>query len=115
MSLRYLLETLGTEWGRNLVDTNIWTAIAEQRYHKTEKGMIIKDVRFENEVRWLDLCGGILFHVLRPNFMVSEATVGHPSNNPLPIRSKDMVIMNDSSLDVLSQRVHIVMDQIILN
>ena len=104
VSLRYLLETLGTEWGRQLVCSDLWALIAEKRYHESEAGMIVRDVRFPNEVEWLDRLGGTLIHIIRPNHFNPEANPNHPSNQPLPIRSFDKTIMNDSGLDILRVR-----------
>ena len=105
ISLRYLLETLGTEWGRNLIRQDVWTCIAEKRFYESEAGMIVRDVRFKNELDWLDRLGGTLIHILRPNHFNPEANPDHPSNKPLDIRPQDKIIMNDSGLDVLKVRV----------
>lgn len=105
VSLRYLLETLGTEWGRDMVCSDLWTRIAEKRYYESEGGMIIRDVRFANEADWLDRLGGTLVHIIRPNHFNPEANPDHPSNIPLPIREYDKVVMNDCDLDTLKVRV----------
>lgn len=112
VSLRYLLETLGTEWGRNMVCSDLWTAIARRRYEQSERGLIIKDVRFGNEVEWLKVWDGVLIHVIRPNYF-SEATKGHPSNIPLSIGENDLVVINDDSLEVLQERVLKVLEKIV--
>lgn len=105
VSLRYLLETLGTEWGRELVCSDLWARIAEKRYHESEGGMVIRDVRFPNEMEWLDRLGGTLIHIIRPNHFNPEANPDHPSNKPLPIRDFDRTIMNDCDLVELKDRV----------
>lgn len=104
VSLRYLLETLGTEWGREMVCEDLWSRIAEKRYLESEMGLVIRDVRFSNEVDWLDRLGGTLIHILRPNHFNPEADPNHPSNQPLPIRDFDKTIMNNGGLDVLRVR-----------
>ena len=105
ISLRYLLETLGTEWGRDLICSDLWTRIAEKRYLESEAGLVIRDVRFQNEVDWLDRLDGVLVHINRPNYFNAEANPNHPSNIPLPIRDKDRMIMNDGSLNDLKKKV----------
>ena len=105
ISLRYLLETLGTEWGRDMICSDLWVRIAEKRYHESEAGLIVRDVRFPNEVDWIDKLGGTLIHIIRSNHFNPEANPDHPSNKLLSIRNYDKVIMNDSSLDVLRLRV----------
>ena len=106
ISLRRLLETLGTEWGRNYIQEDLWTRLASKFVRECPTGVIIKDVRFENEVEWLDAEGGLLVHILRPNYYSPDATVGHLSNIPLTIRAQDYVIMNDCSLETLEGRVY---------
>jgi hypothetical protein len=77
-SPRFLAQTLGTEWGRLMIDMDIWLKLAQRRYAMISKqatlskgrimgmGMIIPDVRFENEAQWIKDEGGLLLHVERP-------------------------------------------------
>lgn len=113
ISLRYLLETLGTEWGREMVCSDLWARIAEKRYLESEAGLVIRDVRFQNEVDWLDRLGGILVHIIRPNHFNPEANPNHPSNIPLFVRKYDKVIMNDDSLDELKNRVFRFLEEVL--
>lgn len=105
ISLRYLLETIGTEWGRNLVCQTLWGIIATKKFDESPSGIIVKDVRFENERIWLKEMGGTLIHILRPNYFNSDATLGHPSNVPLEIQKDDRIIINDGTLGDLTLRV----------
>lgn len=48
-----LLQLLGTEWGRQSVDTNIWCQIAKNKTSKLRDAVaIIGDCRFKNELRF---------------------------------------------------------------
>lgn len=105
VSLRYLLETLGTEWGRNSVCSDLWLRIAEKRFHETESGLVIRDVRFTNEVDLIDKLGGVIIHIIRSNHFNQEANLNHSSNQPLCVRDFDYVIYNDGDLDILKNRV----------
>jgi hypothetical protein len=105
ISLRYLLETLGTEWGRDLIQPDVWLRLASKFIRECPTGVIIKDVRFPNEAEWLESEGGVLIHILRPDYFAPDATKGHPSNIPLPIRSQNKMIMNDCDINTLSSRV----------
>lgn len=79
ISPRYLAQTLGTEWGREIIDQQIWLKIAQQKYARVSEtsemkggrivgmGMIIPDVRFENEAQWIVDAGGLLLKVERPD------------------------------------------------
>lgn len=112
-SIRSLLETIGTEWGRECVCNDVWTRIATQTIKNSEVGVVVRDIRFPNEVEWLDSIGGILIHIIRPHYLNPDATVGHGSNIPLPIRQektlphkyRDRVIFNDGTLNGLRCRV----------
>jgi hypothetical protein len=77
-SPRFLAQTLGTEWGREIIDKNLWLKLAKRKYSKISKqatlnhgrimgmGMIIPDVRFQNEAEWIREEGGLLIHLERP-------------------------------------------------
>ena len=49
VSPRRMMQTLGTDWGRNMVNPEIWTLLAHARLICNGPGMVISDVRFENE------------------------------------------------------------------
>jgi hypothetical protein len=67
LSYRYLAQTLGTEWGR-CVKPDLWLLVAEhQMRHAYSRGMnvVITDIRFPNEARWLQEHGGLLVRIER--------------------------------------------------
>lgn len=107
-SPRVLAQTLGTEWGRQLIDRDIWLKIAQEKYRRmggkavvntktngqiAAMGMIIPDVRFENEAQWIKDAGGIMFKVERPD--LSEEVAPHSSEGGIPDRLIDYTIIND--------------------
>jgi hypothetical protein len=61
-SPRMLLQTLGTEWGRQMVHVDLWVRIAERRLAiAREQGVdrvVFQDCRFANEAAWVRSCGG---------------------------------------------------------
>ena len=70
VSPRYAYQTLGTEWGRNLINPNIWLMIAENNLNRilnAGKIMVISDLRFLNEAEWIANNGGCIVSVARPN------------------------------------------------
>jgi len=76
-SPRYILQTLGTEWGRSLINPNMWIMLLQQRLDKLEaagfKYAILPDVRFENEAVWVYSMKGIVLWVDRqPNTFVRD-------------------------------------------
>lgn len=99
-SLRTLLETLGTEWGRDIVCRDVWTRLATRfiSQQKKDQLVLIPDIRFNDESEWLESIGGVLVHVIRPDYEPMDATVSHKSNQVLPIRECDFVINNTGTI-----------------
>lgn len=101
-SPRRLMQTLGTEWGRDLIDPNIWLTLANQRLITVGKGMVIPDVRFENEAEWVRSRGGKIIHVHRPD---AETVEAHTSEAGISPHDDDSLIINDGTLDQLRATV----------
>lgn len=112
-SPRQLMQTLGTEWGRELVHQNLWVLLAQQNLHKLEAQakldgltramMVIPDCRFPNERAWLDRIGGHVIHVERPGQPIASSS--HASEIPVERKSHDFVIHNTGSLEDLHRAV----------
>ncbi len=70
-SPRFLAQTLGTEWGRDLIHPDVWVLFAMGRWNVVNAGkdgrMVISDVRFQNEAKWITQAGGILVKIERPD------------------------------------------------
>lgn len=81
-SPRQLMQTLGTEWGRNLVHPDLWVLMAEQRWkavralnavdHLPSPGLVVTDVRFDNEAAWIKQEGGLLVEIVRDAAAVND-------------------------------------------
>jgi len=82
-SPRQLMQTLGTEWGRQQVNGDLWMAIAESRILAMEPApnfrlaIAVTDIRVQNEARWIRSLGGRVWNIDRPaaagvNARVSE-------------------------------------------
>jgi rhodanese-related sulfurtransferase len=54
---RFAMQTLGTEWGRNLIGENFWVGAAIAR--AVGQPTVITDVRFPNEVDAVHEAGGV--------------------------------------------------------
>ena len=101
---RKLLQTLGTEWGRQLVHEQLWTELWKARVLERMRNgnAVADDVRFANEARAVRELGGELWAVTRPGY--SDAS-GHASEGGLGDISFDRVIVNDGSLEELEEQV----------
>lgn len=68
VSVRHMLRTLGTEWGRQCVHPDIWLRCWEERI-KPHALVVADDVRFPNEAELIRRLGGELWCVERPGVL----------------------------------------------
>lgn len=101
-SPRQLMQTLGTEWGRELVHENVWLILAMQTLQKRGPGMVISDIRFENEAAWVRSVGGSVLHLERPN---AQQVNPHASEAGIIRHHDDLVIVNNGTLEELQAKV----------
>lgn len=65
-SVRYALMTLGTEWGRNLMDEDIWVQLLLDRIADSgEEKVVIDDSRMQNEYNILKYYGATFVRIRR--------------------------------------------------
>ena len=63
---RFALQHMGTDVLRQHFNPNIWFLTLENRYRKSpEQHVVISDVRFQNEVKFIQENNGILVRVIR--------------------------------------------------
>lgn len=101
-SPRQLLQTLGTEWGRELVAKNVWLVTATKEYIKFGPGMVISDVRFDNEAEWVRDLGGLLIHISRKDCPLVNA---HSSEAGIRVDDHDLVLANDGTIEELKAQL----------
>lgn len=115
VSPRELMQGLGM-WGREAVDNDVWAILAEGRIQRLKqskpclhiKGIVVSDVRFENEADLVREHGGVLWHIHRTTL----AYTGLASNTRLHISEQgiawlptDKIIHNSGSLDDLYETI----------
>lgn len=98
-SPRYAMQTLGTEWGRELLGGYIWVKAALNRASNSDVGTIITDVRFPNEADAVRVAGGVMVRVSRPETEPDMGDTLHPSEAGIASIEADYVIRNDMSRD----------------
>lgn len=107
VSPRFLLQTLGTEWGRNTVHPDVWVRITARRLDAlVSRGIetvVLTDVRFPNEATLIRDRGGEVWRIDRPG--TERMSGGHCSENGLPVSVIDRVIVNDGTRDDLRAAV----------
>lgn len=68
-SPREMAQTLGTEWGRQMVHPEIWLTLAMRKWDEVRASanptLIITDVRFDNEAAAIINAGGTVWRVER--------------------------------------------------
>jgi hypothetical protein len=97
VTVRHLLQTLGTEWGRTCVAPDVWLkcwAASAMRH----SFVVVDDVRFPNEAELIRSMGGQLWRIERPG--LADAT-GHASEGGLADWAFDWVIVNDGTVEDL--------------
>lgn len=109
VSPRRMMQTLGTEWGRELINPELWLILAKQLLLNCGPGMVIADVRFENEAEWVRSQGGRVIHIERPGNVAVEA---HASEAGIEFKGEegDFKIINGGSLGDLQQTIREVFD-----
>jgi hypothetical protein len=66
---RRAMQTLGTEWGRDLFGQDFWVGIAMHKVRAVlDQGgrAVIDDCRFPNEVAAIKAAGGVVVRIVRP-------------------------------------------------
>lgn len=126
ISPREMLQKIGTEGARDVFGQDIWVKHAH-RYWSTLKasrdldnyklsapvpwrGVVITDVRFDNEAKWIQEQGGIVLSIERPGV---TAVNEHRSENGV---HKDHIthhIVNDRTQEDLRSRVCELFDQLL--
>jgi len=88
-SARQLLCSLGTEWGRQMANEDVWLWAMQQQIQKLIDGaanpedlvVVIDDCRFANEAKWVRKVGGDIVRLTRDGITYSG---DHSSEQPLP-------------------------------
>lgn len=97
-SPREMMQTLGTEWGRELVNCSIWVDLGLYEWNRLKaagKSLAITDVRFENEADAIRNAGGTIIHVRRP---MAPGVSYHSSEAGVLAKGSDIIIDNDREL-----------------
>lgn len=110
---RRLMQTLGTEWGRDLVHPDLWLLVADRRIADAgadgAPGLVIPDVRFDNEANFIRERGGCVIHLLRPEV---EQVHSHLSESGVRHGIGDPVLVNDGPVTALWEAVLAIADDI---
>lgn len=104
-SPRQLLQTLGTEWGRQMVRDDLWVQIGLRKAADIGAA-VITDCRFENEAVAIKQAGGVVWRVERRFACLAADTARHASEAGIPEYLVDAAIDNNGTLQDLAARVN---------
>ncbi len=96
---RHMLQSLGTEWGREMVHPDLWVRVL--LHNIPPSGAIISDVRFVNEAELIRKKGGLILKVERPGTGHGD---GHISEKPLPDELVNATILNNGDREHLCSK-----------
>lgn len=99
-SPRHCAQTLGTEWGREFIDENLWVKLAMHRYqaHRLvcDDPFVIPDLRFDNEAGAVHTAGGVVVRVQRTGVAAVQA---HRSEGGISEHLIDVTLQNDADIE----------------
>jgi len=91
---RYVMQTLGTEWGRELIGPDFWTGIWRESVmaaiDQGAKGIVAEDCRFPNEIEAVRSLGGEVWQIIRPG----AVKLAHISESASSEIDPDFIIHN---------------------
>ena len=111
--VRRLLQTIGTEAGRDIHGTDVWVnrTFAAIKQLGPDQPVVITDVRFDNEARRLRTFGGRLVRVRRKTDN-HDAVLGHRSETESAKLNSDHYLPNDGSITELHRRLDRLVDRL---
>jgi hypothetical protein len=96
---RYAMQTLGTEWGRELIGANLWTNAWFSKVDKVEGPVVTDDCRFQNEAIAIQMKEGDLIK-LKPA-ITRRGSSDHVSEEGVHDVHCDHIIHNDEGIGKL--------------
>lgn len=111
---RHAMQTLGTEWGRELIHPDLWALHWKARtadHHAHGLSVVEEGTRFPNEVEAIRALGGYVVYIDRPSELrnVSSEHVSEQGNLQ---ELADWTLYNGGSFDDLYENIDVLMRQI---
>lgn len=100
---RMMMQTLGTEWGRNTIKDSIWLAGLLLRLAASgADSIVISDLRFDNEAEAIREAGGVIIHLARG---VRGVVDSHASESGVTVAENDYYIPNKGTIADLDAEI----------
>lgn len=114
LTARCLMQTLGTEWGRNTLHPDFWIGIAATKverqlgstFKKSDKvpiKVVFDDVRFANEAAMIRAYGGVIVRIVRPAHDKPPEIKSHESESMA--FEADVTLINDGTVEDLHAKM----------
>lgn len=103
---RHMMQTLGTEWGRDTVKSTLWADVSMERIKGLmEDGysVVVDDMRFPNEFHTIQAAMGQTVRVVRSS--ANTATTTHPSEGLLNNFIFNDIVHNEGTIVDLHREV----------
>lgn len=100
-SVRWFLQTLGTEGMRGLIRDDFWIKHMGIRISQCENNVVISDVRFPNEADFVREQGGVIWKVVKPGLISGN----HKSETSIDLINPDVTILNDGTKEDLYYKI----------
>lgn len=109
---RFAMQTLGTEWGRDIISQELWVNAWLHRVScNVEAGTVVDDMRFANEYSAVRSLGGIVVKIVRQDKDSNNARTddAHASEAAFENFNYDYIITNrmDRSFEPLVKKVRL--------
>ena len=99
---RHAMQTIGTEWGRNLIHPDLWVmawTAAVRNLSWSTPGVVADDLRFVNEAMAVRRMRGIVLRITRPD--AADDGDAHESETTLDRLAFDGQVVNGGTPDEL--------------
>lgn len=95
VTMRHFLQTLGTDWGRDLINPFIWVNLGADCISELLdfSPVVVDDLRFETEAAVIRGFGGLVIHLVRPGGGFDD----HASEVGIKPRAGDVLLLNNGS------------------
>lgn len=107
--VRRLIQAMGTEVGRELIDPQIWVELTMYAVSNTDK-IVLSDVRFRNEAEEIKWRTGQIWRISR---IERGAPINlHRSETDMDTWNFDQYLANNGTIDELKDEIELVMSKL---
>lgn len=111
---RHLMQTLGTEWGRDKISDTLWSDLLALTLKKIQyrgiKRIVVPDVRFASEAKAIGDLGGHVWQVTRNSTIYAPGDT-HRSEQGLEARLVAHQLSNNGTIDALHDSIGVLLEK----